>query len=77
MNESSKTRTAKGLSVEGFWRELQDKTASTDSAPNAIEANEASAEDISALPDDAIKYRETSEPIDSWESCLDDWLDRL
>lgn len=77
MNEPSKTRTAKGLSVEGFWRELKDKTASTDSAPNAIEANEASAEDISALPDDAIKYRESLEPIDSWESRLDDWLDRL
>ena len=76
MNEPSKTRTAKGLSVEGFWQELKDNTASTYSAPSTVDANETSAVNAHALHDEA-EYHETSEPRDSWESRLDDWLDSL
>ena len=81
MNEPSKTRTAKGLSVEGFWRELQDKTASKDSEPHAEEvcmvSDEAAETAEFCEARETTEYRESPEPSDSWESRLDNWLDRL
>ena len=69
MNKRSETHKAKGISVEGFWRQLKDKTAKTDSRPNVINSSD--------VPDANIEFHEIPDLKESWESRFDAWLDRL
>ena len=69
MNTRSETHKAKGISVEGFWRQLKDKTANTDNAPNAIKSRD--------VPAANIEFREITDAKENWESRFDAWLDRL
>lgn len=69
MNKSSETHKVKGISVEGFWRQLKDKTAKHDSAPNTI-----SSRDVSEAN---IEFREIPDSKENWEFRFDKWLDRL
>ena len=69
MNKRSEALKPKGISVEGFWRQLKDKTANTDSGPNGIKSRDASEANI--------EFREIPDSKENWESRFDAWLDRL
>ena len=69
MKKPSETHKPKGISVDGFWRQLKDKTETKDSGPNAVNRHD--------LPEANIKFRKSPDPIDNWESRFDAWLDRL
>lgn len=69
MNKPAETKKPKGISVEGFWRQLNAKTAKKDGGQNAINSRDFS--------ETNIEFRELPDPIDNWESRLDEWLDRL
>ena len=60
MNKPSATHKPKGISVDGFWRQLKDKTETKDSGPNAVNRRD--------LPEANIKFRKSPDPIDNWES---------
>lgn len=70
MNKPSKTHKPKGISVEGFWRQLNNKTAKKDSGQNIINSSDS--------PDVHLSNANVSDANkDNWESRFDEWLDRL
>ena len=69
MNKPTETHKPKSISVEGFWRQLKDKTAKKDSEQNAINSRDVSEANI--------EFLELPAPKDNWESRFDEWLDRL
>ena len=69
MNKPPEARKSKGISVEGFWRQLQDKTAKNDSGSKAKNSPD--------LSEASIDLRESSALKDKWESRFDEWLDNL
>ena len=69
MNKRSETHKPKGISVEGFWRQLKDKTVNKDSAPNGIKSRD--------VHEANIEFRQIPDSKENWESRFDAWLDRL
>ena len=62
----------KGLTVEGFWRQLKDKTTKDDGGPNAIESPELS--ELNMNSSDLPKPNDDSN--DDWEARFNAWLDK-
>ncbi len=74
MNTHKETRKPKGLSVEGFWRQLKDRSANTDNGMSYAEPHDLS-DPISQThmkPQNAPKRTD-----DDWLIRFDKWLDRL
>jgi len=69
MKTSSKFQKPKGLSVEGFWRQMQDKTGKPDNETSSMETH-----DASIGRTDSYEWPETN---DNWEARFEAWLDRL
>lgn len=69
MHNPSDTHKPKGISVDGFWRQLKDKTENKDSRANAKKACD--------LPEANIEFGKFPAQQDDWVSRFDNWLDRL
>ena len=74
MNTRKETYKPKGLSVEGFWRQIKDRTANTDNRMGYADSHDLS-EPISQTnmkSQDALKKND-----DDWLTRFDEWLDKL
>lgn len=74
MNKSSRPPKPKGISIEGFWSQLKDKTAKKDNGSNVVNSCDVAEANMAETN---VELRERPESKDDWETRFDKWLDRL